>query len=187
MQKTYYLELANCGLTGTIPTELGLMTMWHRLWLNSNDFTGTIPSEFGQFTGLKLGMDLYENPLLSGTIPTELGRLTALQSLRLHSNNLLGSIPSEFGNLSSLGLLLLNNNSLKGTIPQELSALEGMLHSVALDGNGLLTGVIPESLCNLIQTASCASSEVAPCDDAFGISFDCFNSSGLCGCDCICG
>merc|ERR1712238_421061 len=63
------------------------------LYLYNNDFTGTIPSEIGLMTGLT--NILFENNDFTGTIPSEIGVLTDLNSLHLSNNLLTGSIPSE--------------------------------------------------------------------------------------------
>ena len=70
------LSLANSGLTGELPPELGALTALTELRLNDNDLTGSIP------------------PVL--------GDLENLTKLYLNANNLTGLIPSELGNLTDL-------------------------------------------------------------------------------------
>ena len=61
------LELQSNLLTGSIPEELGLLTLMSDLRLDANNLTGTILSEFTQFTESKF---LYfNNNSLTGTIP----------------------------------------------------------------------------------------------------------------------
>jgi len=92
-------------LSGTIPTELGLLTNLANLDLDSNSLSGAIPSELSTITNVEY---LYaNNNLLKGTIPSQLGALTKLQSLILSNNTLTGTVPREvcnlgFGNLQVL-------------------------------------------------------------------------------------
>merc|ERR1712085_179560 len=65
------LDLWNKGLTGGVPTQLGLLTDLTNLILEKNDLTGGVP--------------------------TQLGLLTSLQSLQLQDNDLSGSLPSQLG------------------------------------------------------------------------------------------
>ena len=183
MKKTFLLGLDNNQLSGTLPTELGGMDLWHALMLNSNEFSGTIPTEYGLFQNLPVAFNLHDNPSLTGTIPTELGQLTDVYNFQIHNDNLSGSLPSELGNLSSLGLLLLANNSFTGTIPNEMNNLWMSLYHVNLAGNPSLSGMIPEALCNIEGT--CVGFIDAPCELMNGLSFDC-GTNGLCGCNCSC-
>lgn len=53
-QLTELTEVSNNQLTGSLPTELGLLLsslIW--LQLGNNLFTGTIPTELGQLTALR--------------------------------------------------------------------------------------------------------------------------------------
>merc|ERR1712085_98631 len=68
------LDLWNKGLTGGVPTQLGLLTKLEYLWITETD--------------------------LSGSVPSQLGLLTDLKSLQLHDNDLSGSLPSQLGNLN---------------------------------------------------------------------------------------
>ena len=81
---------------------------------------GTIPPQIGNLTMLE-ELTLEGNDLLSGQIPPELGKLTELRTLNLSNNNLSGPIPPELGNLTMLRTLHLSNNALSGCVPVELS------------------------------------------------------------------
>ena len=80
---------------------------------------GTIPSQIGNLTMLEQ-LILEGNDLLSGQIPPELGKLTNLRTLDLSNNSLSGPIPPELGNLTMLRTLRLSNNALSGCVPVEL-------------------------------------------------------------------
>ncbi len=136
------LDLNNNQLTGTIPTELALLTGLEWLGLPRNQLTGPIPAELGRLTNLEvLGLDGNQ---LTGTIPPQLSNLTSLRWLALHNNQLTGSIPAELGGLSDLEVLGLDGNQLTGTIPPQLSNLTS-LRWLALTSNRL-SGAIPAEL-----------------------------------------
>ena len=139
------LELFNNQVVGSIPTELGNLSLLTSLDLRLNEVSGVIPAELGNLSSLQ-DLQLGSNQL-TGNIPAELGNLSSLQDLQLGSNQLTGNIPAELGNLSSLDSLSLVNNQLTGTIPAELGNLSS-LQSLGLLGNQL-TGGIPAELGNL--------------------------------------
>eukprot|EP00618_Florenciella_parvula_P025768 CAMPEP_0119498600 /NCGR_PEP_ID=MMETSP1344-20130328/21301_1 /TAXON_ID=236787 /ORGANISM="Florenciella parvula, Strain CCMP2471" /LENGTH=183 /DNA_ID=CAMNT_0007534497 /DNA_START=158 /DNA_END=706 /DNA_ORIENTATION=+ len=83
------------GLTGTIPTEFGIMTNINEFNLENNDLGGTIPSQLGLCALDSLGLASNE---LTGTIPSH---LSAYNTLALSGNSLSGTIPTEMGNCGS--------------------------------------------------------------------------------------
>ncbi|CAB9529684.1 LRR receptor-like serine threonine-protein kinase [Seminavis robusta] len=171
------------SLAGTLPSELGLLTSLTLLQAGETSISGSIPSEYGLMISITVGFNVGKNRL-TGTIPSELSNLVSAKSFSLEENSLNGPIPSEFGKLSSVERLLFANNSLSGTVPWEVSVLQGQsLHTLTIEGNPLLTGVIPEGLCNINVT--CVPSSLLPCSGPHGLSFDC--SRDLCGCGCSCG
>ncbi|WP_088894788.1 DUF4347 domain-containing protein [Leptolyngbya ohadii] len=111
-----YLHLNN--LSGTIPSELGNLSILYSLDLSANQLSGTIPSSLGSLSSLA-SLNLGENQL-SGAIPVELGNLSKLGFLVLGTNNLSGTIPSQLGNLNNLGSLYLDSNALSGNIPDSI-------------------------------------------------------------------
>ena len=135
----------NNGLNGTIPSEVGGLTLLTQLSLGSNNLTGMIPTEIGGLTSLN-DLSLYDNAL-TGTIPSEVGGLGALKELRLYRNRLNGTIPSEFGGLTSLTCLHLYSNTLTNTIPSEFGGLAS-LNELTLNINRL-TGTIPSEVGSL--------------------------------------
>lgn len=121
------LDLSQSMLKGTIPTEMGRLSLLKELGLGTNNFTGRVPSEIG---------------LLDGMI-----------ELQLNNNNLAGELPSELGQLGLLEVLALANNILTGNIPSELGQLKE-LQMFTLSGNDLLQGAIPNGLCTSETTIS---------------------------------
>ena len=72
-----HLSLGAMGLTGAIPSEVGLMTSLGALWLYDNN--------------------------LSGNVPTELGKLLSMHSLSIHNNGFGGIMPDAICNLIIIG------------------------------------------------------------------------------------
>ena len=89
------------------------------LRLRYNVVTGTIPPDIGRLTMLEV-LSLSGNSLLVGPIPPELGNLTKLRVLGLRHNNLSGRIPPELAKLTMLEGLDLTHNDLSGCVPVEL-------------------------------------------------------------------
>jgi len=123
------LTLAGNGLAGTLPPELGELSMLQTLDLSGNALSGEIPSELGNLGRLANGGLMYlrlNDNQLEGPIPASLGGLRSLRRLSLGGNRLSGSLPPELGNLTNLYWLALQNNRLAGPIPQELPQLSGI-------------------------------------------------------------
>ncbi len=89
------LYLAESGLTGRIPPELGRLHGLERLDLSRNRLTGRIPPELGNLASLRY-LGLAFNRLV-GTIPPELARLSSLEELWLRHNRLTGPVPPQLG------------------------------------------------------------------------------------------
>jgi len=115
------IDLSNYGLFGSLPAEIGFLTMLTDLQLYQNTITGSIPTEVGLLSSLRYLM-LFSNAL-SWTLPTEIGFLTGLEDLRLEHNGLTGTIPTEFGSLSSLDELYVYGNEFEGVMPSSVCAL----------------------------------------------------------------
>ncbi|OEU06031.1 L domain-like protein [Fragilariopsis cylindrus CCMP1102] len=128
-------SMFNDELTGSIPSEIGLMTSLVNLDLRGNAFTGSIPSEIGLMTSLS-NLYLNNNALyvifdsvnnkLTGSIPSEIGLMTSLVNLYLYDNKLTGSIPSEIGLMTSLTFLDLRGNAFTGSIPSEIGLMTSL-------------------------------------------------------------
>ena len=140
------LDLADNGLSGDIPVQVGYLTHLERLDLHGNDLPGEIPEELGYLKRLKI-LDLKENQL-TGTIPAALGHLTNLELLSLgHNTELTGPIPEELLNLTKLKVLSLRSSALTGEIPSVLARLT-RLEQLHLNDNKL-AGEIPTALGSL--------------------------------------
>lgn len=94
---------------------LSFLQLSAALWLESDRLSGTIPSDIGLLTNL-VSLSLSDSSL-TGTIPQELGNLTDLQRLWLSGNGLEGQIPSSLNNLSLLEVAEFHNNYFSGAMP----------------------------------------------------------------------
>ncbi|XP_071702230.1 phytosulfokine receptor 1-like [Rutidosis leptorrhynchoides] len=150
------LVIANCRLTGPIPSWLNGLTNLQLLDLSWNQLTGTIPAYMGDFKFL-FYLDLSNNTL-SGSIPKN---LTELQSLISRDISLEEPSPDFpfFKKKSTIGRGMtlqynqimsfppsidLSNNFLTGPIWPEFGNLK-KLHVLDLKRNNL-SGTIPSSL-----------------------------------------
>jgi len=145
------------GLSGTIPTELGLLTDLAVLGMEQGTTGGTIPSELGQLDKM-IFIDLDFNAL-TGSIPTEIYQLTKLQTLDLNVNSLTGSLDTSIGGLTDLDFVQLQNNRFTGTIPTEVGIL-GSLQTFNVHKNDF-SGEIPKDVCDM--TPAPLSDLIADC------------------------
>ena len=130
------------GLSGTLPSELGVLSDLQHLWLSWNALTGEIPSQ--------------------------LGALHNLWSLVLNGNRLVGPIPVQLGNLANLRSLWLNFNDLTGLVPSEVCSLpEVVSFSAPVDGSRchVVRGYRQRSADALSgEYGECPTLTLAPCD-----------------------
>ncbi|KAM7489837.1 hypothetical protein LguiB_027321 [Lonicera macranthoides] len=164
------LHLDDCGLKGTIPYEIGMLSKLTELVLYDNSLSGNVPSSLANLTSLTY-LDICKNSmngsipfeelgnlknltilylgrnLFYGPIPSSVGFLTQLIELHLGGNRFTGSIPSELGNLKNLEYLNLGSNNFSGPIPSSICVLTH-LKSLTISGNHL-TGFVPSEIQNL--------------------------------------
>ena len=119
-----HLELAENGLSGTLPSSLGDLAYLEVLTLFRNDLSGSLPSSLGNLTRLER-LWLGRNQL-SGELPSWLVNLTNLQRLELGYNQFSGSLPSSLGNLINLRVLWLGGNQFSGELPSSLVNLTNL-------------------------------------------------------------
>ena len=120
------IDLYDNDLSGSIPSELGVLSNLEYLNLGTNDITGSIPAELGRRAANLEYLSLSNNDL-TGSIPRKLGDLSSLEWLSLSRNNLAGPIPPELGDLSNFrALYLYNNDDLAGELPSSFSGLTSL-------------------------------------------------------------
>ena len=71
------ITVSNQGLSGTIPSALGLVSSLQSLDLSNNAILGSIPSTLGNLNGLT-NLNLGDNSLLTGTVPSALCKVPVL-------------------------------------------------------------------------------------------------------------
>jgi hypothetical protein len=100
----------------TMSAALGRLTRLGQLLIDDQGggLSGTIPTQIGLLGSLTT-LDLCCNDL-SGTVPTQLARLTSLRWLGLHGNRLSGSIPEAVAGMPSLRGVRFYNNQLSGAV-----------------------------------------------------------------------
>lgn len=139
----------NAFMSGTIPSEIGMLTNLEELSLQALLFvTGSIPSEVGKLSQLEM-LNL-QGCALTGTLSSEIGRLINLEWAFLSVNELSGPLPSEIGLLTNLELITVALNDLTGTIPSVYGRLTDVF-SFDLSGNEALSGTIPSELGQLVE------------------------------------
>ena len=110
-----------------LPSSDGIVPLsWFlSLGLHLNPINGTIPTELGRLTLLQ-ELLLFDSEL-SGPIPSELGLLTSMGWLGLRNCLLSGEIPSQLSALNSslYSLHMTGNPLLSGTLPKVLCSLNG--------------------------------------------------------------
>ena len=154
-------------LTGTLPPELGLLTMLSQLVLSNggtgggtadadaegdvearqvngtvdNALTGPLPSELGLLEQLvTLNLEFHD---LTGTIPIEISTMVSLESLDLSSNIFTGPLPTA--NLPpAIKQIRLGTNRLQLNLGTEIGLAQGLTELIL--SNNLLTGEIPSEL-----------------------------------------
>ena len=106
-------------LSGTLPSEIGMLSHLQNIYLYDNLISGTLPVSLFQLSKLS-AIDIDDNGF-SGTMPTQIGLLSNLRTLRLEANRLSGTLPSELARLTLLQAFSINNNLFVGTIPDALA------------------------------------------------------------------
>jgi len=159
------LELAfldNNLFSGTLPTHIwqGFPKMI-ALTVHSTAISGTIPTETGLMTTLE--EIWFADMPIQGTIPSEIANMRDLQMLFLHVTDLTGTIPSEFATLDQLHIITLSNTSLTGTVPDRLC---GSLHDMEFSCRSVL-GVEEQVCAQVeLKNFSCDASMLCGCSCA---------------------
>jgi hypothetical protein len=137
------MRLSTTWLRGSLPTELGKLTMLQSLVLNENRLAGSLPSQLMRLTNL-VELAMHENVLV-GPLPSAIGNLRALERIDLTGNSLTGSLPISLGMLTRLLSVEIASNALWGPLPPGVLANWPRLEALALRGNQL-SGTIPSEI-----------------------------------------
>ncbi|PIN15365.1 Serine/threonine protein kinase [Handroanthus impetiginosus] len=116
---------SGCGITGSIPAEIGNLTNLGDLFFGGNELRGFIPRTMGKLKGLTRIYLGYNK--LQGLIPGDLCLLSKLGELYLSHNKLQGPIPECFSDLKSIKELHLDSNKLESNVPSNLWNLNDLV------------------------------------------------------------
>ena len=112
------LQLSSQGLQGSLPPQIGNLSLWGLVISNEDGLTGSLPPDLGKATGLRILTISRTN--VEGEIPPEWFNLRKLERLDLSHNNLSGEITPEMAEfLSGLDYVDLRFNRLSGRISRE--------------------------------------------------------------------
>mmetsp|Transcript_26612 Transcript_26612/g.61915 ORF Transcript_26612/g.61915 Transcript_26612/m.61915 type:complete len:195 (+) Transcript_26612:896-1480(+) len=135
------------GFNGTLPSEMGRLTLLRGLWMHQNSFTGSIPTEFGNLQNMR-DFRLYRNALV-GPIPEEFYQLSSFLSVfEIHRNALTGTLSTKIGRFRNLQFFCISRNQLTGTIPEQIASLRN-LRRAWLHLNRFV-GSVPNIICDEI-------------------------------------
>jgi Leucine-rich repeat (LRR) protein len=141
------LQKSSTGFSGSLPAELGNLTMLESLYIGSMpNLGGTLPASIGNLTMLET-LHLLQMPNLAGTLPASIGNLTNLKELAIQGTGIGGSIPQEIGNLVNLETLYVLFNNFSGVLPDAIGNLSNLRTLSFSEEN--VSGTLPSSLGNL--------------------------------------
>ena len=90
-------------VSGTLPSEIGLLTELTYISLPSNALDGTLPTEMGELTKMRESHSFLYDNWFTGPVPTEMGRWTSMTGFLDFEDNLLtGTLPTELGKLTKM-------------------------------------------------------------------------------------
>lgn len=129
------LSLSLNPLSGTISTRFGLLPELEAITLSRNDIglTGSLPTELGMLS--KMSLFSVMGNRLTGDISV-LGKLSQLDTVMLDRNRFTGNLPKKLFTISSMRILYMDINSFSGTLPSELGQLTA-LEDFCLNHNNL--------------------------------------------------
>ncbi|CAD6246798.1 unnamed protein product [Miscanthus lutarioriparius] len=137
-------------VSGSIPSDIGNLASLEFLSVANTCISGVVPESIGKLGNLVV-LEMYDTQL-SGLIPSSLGNISQLSKLTAYNGKLEGSIPASVGKLRNLITLDLSMNRLNGSIPKDIFKLPYWeLRGVgrANVGQQLISGTIPQSICNI--------------------------------------
>ncbi|KAI3810639.1 hypothetical protein L1987_20260 [Smallanthus sonchifolius] len=148
-QRIFSITLANLGLTGTLPGDIGELTELEILDLSYNKgLTGSLTPRIGNLK--KLRNLLLVDCGFSGQLPDALGEMESLVFMSLNLNSFTGQIPPSIGNIQNLYWLDLADNQLTGSIPVSNGTTPGLDMLINAKhfhfGGNMLSGPVPEQI-----------------------------------------
>ncbi|WVZ72287.1 hypothetical protein U9M48_020772 [Paspalum notatum var. saurae] len=136
------LNLADTGITGTIPSAIGNLFNLQFFSVANTSISGVVPDSIGKL------VNVVELTFLSRPIPSSIGNMSNLAVFYAFNSSLEGPIPKGIGNLKNLYSLDLNMNRLNSSIPIEIFRLPLLSRYLGLSYN-LLSGSLPSEVGSL--------------------------------------
>ncbi|PWA41161.1 Leucine-rich repeat-containing protein [Artemisia annua] len=131
------LSLANSGLTGSLPANMGLIQHMKEINLSNNFINGSIPLSL--YTAPELESIDVSNNLISGEIFGFVGGWKSLRYLNVSNNLLTGKLPQNLALLANLTVVSLKGNYFYGEIANGFSTVQ------ILDiSSNLINGSLPK-------------------------------------------
>lgn len=130
------------NLTGTLTSELSLLTELRQFVALNGNIEGTLPPKLGDLTSVT--HFILSNNSISGEISEDFLENSPMEVFMVSDNNFRGEIPRSLTKMSSIYQMFLDNNRFSGSIPADLGSLPN-LASLDLTGNRL-SGEIPDSI-----------------------------------------
>jgi hypothetical protein len=149
-QHITWIDWSSFGLTGTLPSDIGVLSTLERLQLGGNELTGSLPTSLSQLSMLE-HLELNRNKFV-GSLPEDVwANMPRLKRLLVQSNGLSGTLPWSLCQMKSLHSLDLFDNAFTGKLPDCLERMKA-LKTLRIHATRLM-GTIPYSLCG--ESSSC--------------------------------
>jgi len=132
----------NDNIAGSLPKELGDLTQVTHFILSNNSISGKIPRDFLENSPLEVFM--VSDNKFKGEIPISLTKKSTLYQIFLDNNRFSGSISEDFGSLPNLSTLDLTKNQLTGEIPDEI--FSGSIQNLYLGGSTKIQGTLSSAV-----------------------------------------
>jgi hypothetical protein len=132
------------GISGIIPSDLGLLSNLQYFGLESNLLYGSIPSSIGRWTDLEhLYLQLQNGEKLTGQIPESIGKLHRLLFADFSYNSFTGELPSSIGNWTDLVHIDFSGLHLNSTIPSSVGNWKNVEFVSFMSLGGHMHGTLP--------------------------------------------
>jgi len=134
--------VVNDNIEGSLPKELGDLTQVTHFILSNNSISGKIPRDFLENSPLEVFM--VSDNKFKGEIPKSLTKKSTIYQIFLDNNRFSGTISEKFGSLPNLSTLDLTENQLTGEIPDEIYS--DSIQNLYLGGSTKIQGTLSSAV-----------------------------------------